>query len=91
MKSWTFSISKEANNFLAKQPQKIRARIMDKLSALKKYLENKEPISIDLKSLSGNWLGFYRIRSGKIRIILTIHQEEFLIKIHEIEFRGSIY
>lgn len=91
MKSWTFSISKDANNFLAKQSQKSCERVMSRLSALKRYLENKEPISIDLKSLNGNWLGFYRIRSGKIRIILTIHQEEFLVKVHEIEFRGSIY
>ncbi len=89
--SWTFQISKESSKFLEKQIPKLQESIKDKLRTLKEYLETGNSIALDLKALKGDWQGFYRIRVGKIRIILTIHTESFLIKIHEINFRGSIY
>ena len=48
-------------------------------------------INIDIKKLKGEWLGFYRIRKGKIRIILTMDAETKSIFIDAVDFRGNVY
>jgi len=47
--------------------------------------------SIDIKKLSGEWEGFYRIRSGKLRIIVEFQFEQSRVHIEEIDWRGNAY
>ena len=54
-------------------------------------LENKNNLIVDLKKLKGAYLGFYRIRAGKVRIIISIDKINHIIKIQNINFRGNIY
>ena len=45
------------------------------------------------KTLKGELKGKYRIRKGKIRIIVTVKDNEVIIEaiIENIDFRGNIY
>jgi len=54
-------------------------------------LNNKADLTINFKKLHGKWNDFYRIKSGKIRILVSIDKENKIIKIHDIGFRGDIY
>lgn len=50
-----------------------------------------EDINIDIKKLKGEWEGFYRIRSGRIRIIVEFQFERNRVYIEEIDWRGNVY
>jgi len=50
-----------------------------------------ESVNIDIKKLGGKWDGFYRIRSGKLRIILEFQFEICRVYIEEIDWRGGAY
>ena len=58
-----------------------------------KYLLKVEPVNIDVKKLSGNLKGYYRIRTGKIRIIfgLTKDNEIIILDVDAIDYRGDVY
>ncbi|MDO8474277.1 MAG: hypothetical protein Q7S62_01935 [bacterium] len=47
--------------------------------------------NLDLKKLKGEWEGFYRIRSGRIRIIAEFNFESSVAFIEEIDWRGNVY
>ena len=59
---------------------------------IKKVIYKKDE-NIDVKELKGNLKGKYRIRQGKIRIIVSIKNNEIIIEviIENIDFRGDIY
>lgn len=46
---------------------------------------------LDIKKMKGDWEGFYRLRIGKNRIILTIEIDSRDIEIYAIGARGDIY
>jgi len=48
-------------------------------------------VNIDIKKLKGEWEGFYRIRSGKLRIIVEFQFERYRAYIEKIDWRGSAY
>ena len=48
-------------------------------------------INIDVKKLKGEWRDFYRIRTGKIRIIISVDIDNELVQIINIGKRGGIY
>jgi len=50
-----------------------------------------ENINIDIKKLKGEWEGFYRIRSGRLRIIAEFQFEQNRVYIEEIDWRGNVY
>jgi mRNA interferase RelE/StbE len=41
--------------------------------------------------MKGKWEGFYRVRSGKIRILLSIDIDEKVLYIDRIGFRGDVF
>ena len=87
-------ISKQSLKFLESQNEKDRKRIIDKIGELKKSLENNLLIpfkSFDIKKLEGDWLGYFRLRLGKYRIIFRIVKDELELYIYNIHFRGEIY
>lgn len=64
--------------------------IIEKIKiALRKF--KGENINIDIKKLSGEWEGFYRIRVGKLRIILEFQFRNYRVFIEEIDWRGGAY
>lgn len=50
-----------------------------------------ETVALDIKRLSGEWLGYYRIRSGKVRIIFSMDFHEKRVHIEVVDYRGSVY
>lgn len=63
--------------------------IVDKISLVIKKLQGAK-INIDVKKLKGDWEGFYRIRSGKIRIIVEFNFASRIVFIEAIDWRGNI-
>ncbi len=47
--------------------------------------------NLDIKKLYGEWEGFYRLRTGKLRIIYLPVWEERILKIYNIVFRSKAY
>jgi mRNA interferase RelE/StbE len=50
-----------------------------------------EHINIDLKKLTGNWDGYYRLRKGKLRIIFEINKIDRVLYVEKIDFRSGVY
>lgn len=50
-----------------------------------------EDVNVDMKKLKVKWLGFFRVRSAKIRIIFKIDSKERIIYVKEIDWRGGAY
>lgn len=63
---------------------------------LEKKSENQSKIlssniNIDVKKLKGEWAGYYRIRKGKIKVILKPDIEFRTIFVDVVDFRGKVY
>lgn len=86
--------SKKATKFLQQLDKTQEKRIRSKILLLKGSLEKHRAIpfdELDIKRLKGNWQGFFRIRAGQIRIIITIEIRDDRIYVYDICFRGSAY
>ena len=86
--------SQNSIKFINKINEKDRERIRDKIQTLLKSIEEQGIIpfkELDIKRLSGSWIGFMRLRIGKVRVILTVDIEKDDLFIYEIDFRGDIY
>ncbi len=87
--------SKRALKFLDRLKEKDKEKVRLKLKVLITSITDKGIIpfkKLKIKQLKGEWKGFLRMRSGKIRIIFRIDKEEGIILIYdEIDFRGDIY
>ena len=87
--NWCVDFSKDALKFLDQNNLK-EDFIVDKIKfALRKF--KGEDINIDIKKLKGEWEGFYRIRFGKLRIIVEFQFEICKAYIDKIDQRGNIY
>ena len=89
LNNWKIRISKQTENFLEVQNLSddfVREYIT---LALRKF--DREDVNISIKKLSGKWEGFYRIRSGKIRIACSFSFKLKIVQIEEIDFRGNSY
>ena len=87
--NWALEYSKDSDKFLNKQPH-LKENLIEELKKFILKLEG-ETINIDVKKLSGNWEGYYRIRKGDLRILIQIDVTERKIYIAKIDFRGSVY
>ena len=60
---------------------------------LVKIIKFQKQINLDFKNLKGELKGKYRIRKGRIRIIVTIKDIEEILEaiIEYIDFRGNVY
>ena len=88
---WTYSFSKSSLKFLEQIDREAKERIKARLLELGDYLEGKSPASVDIKRLKGKWGGFYRLRVGRVRIILSFDRQEKVMRVYDIGFRGDIY
>jgi len=88
---WRYAFSKDAEKSLRKLPPKINNLIVARIKNIGDWLEDKKELFADIRKLHGEWEGFYRLRVGKIRVILSIDEENEIINIHDIGYRGDIY
>ncbi|MDD2566982.1 MAG: type II toxin-antitoxin system RelE/ParE family toxin [Sulfurimonadaceae bacterium] len=53
----------------------------------------KEDINVDVKQLKGDLDQYYRVRSGKIRILFELENDnvKVIAIVSDIDFRGDIY
>jgi len=77
---------RQARNYLARLPFKIKSRILDRLHELQKDHDNT---NIDVDKLKGET--GYRLRVGPYRIIYTRHRDQLIIEVVKIRTRGDIY
>ena len=85
---WRIDYSREAEKFIEKQNIRIEVR-----EELKKFLMRMkgENVNIDIKKLSGEWEGYYRLRKGKLRIIFELSKTDKVLFVERIDFRGDVY
>ena len=85
---WRIDYSREAEKFI--ESQDIRADVSEQL---KKFLMKMKGgnVNIDLKKLSGEWEGYYRLRKGRLRIIFEIDKTDQVLFVDRIDFRGDVY
>ena len=74
---------RQARNYLARLPHKIKSKIVEKLHELK---DNPDDPNLDIDRLKGS-LG-YRLRVGQYRIIYTRYDNELIIEVVKIRPRG---
>ena len=77
---------RQARNYLARLPFKIKSRILDRLHELQK---DPDSTNIDVNKLKGET--GYRLRVGPYRIIYTRHRDQLIIEVVKIRTRGDIY
>jgi mRNA interferase RelE/StbE len=87
-------LSKASVKFLEKLSCKETEKLQDKLALLLQSIETEGLIpfnELDIKSLKGDWKGFFRMRVGKVRVVFTINSEADELQVYDIDFRGNIY
>ena len=89
LKNWKIRISKEADDFL--KVHNFSDEFVQKYISLALQKFDRQDVNIQIKKLSGKWEGFYRIRSGKIRIISSFDFKLKIVEIEEVDFRGNSY
>ena len=77
---------RQARNYLARLPFKIKSRIVNGLHELK---ENPDAPTLDVDTLKEG--AGYRLRVGQYRIIYTRHEDQLIIEVVTIRPRGDIY
>ena len=77
---------RQARNYLARLPLKIKSRILDQLHELQKDPDNP---NFDIDRLKGGT--GYRLRVGPYRIIYTLSNDQLVIEVVKIRTRGDIY
>jgi len=85
---WSVEYSKRANDFIEKQG--IRDKVRDSIKGFILAITGSN-VNVDAKKLKGDWEGYYRIRKGKIRIILKIESESKTVFVDIVDFRGNVY
>ncbi len=86
---WLIKYSKESEKFI--NNENINRSIIKNLINKTLLRLKGEKINLDLKKLKGKWEGFYRIRMGEIRVIVTIDFKNKIIFVYSIDFRRSVY
>ena len=87
--SWRIETSKDAEKFLEKNELTIK-EVKELVVKTIRYFQG-EDTNVDIKKLKGKWKGFYRVRSGRIRIITEFDFENSVVFIEEIDWRGNVY
>ena len=87
--SWRVDYSSQAAKFIQKNPPHVEG-VKECLKLFIKKLSG-ETVSLDIKKMKGTWQDSLRIRKGDIRIIFSINENEKIIHVNVIDFRGDVY
>ena len=91
MAEWSLTISKKAGKVLRSLEKNKQNKVYSNLRALVRWVSFQEKHNLDIKALKGKWTGKYRLRTGELRIIFSIIQEEKVVRVYALDFRGSVY
>ncbi len=80
-------VHKRAARYLKSLPEFQRQRIKQSLRELEDGVTDK----VDVKSMAGEWKGYYRMRIGDIRVIFWIDHKLKTIYVDHIGSRGDVY
>lgn len=86
--------SKQTDKFLKKNTHTVtKTKVIELIKKAALVLILKESANIDLKSLHGEYKGYFRIRYRDVRIIFSILDsgEIVIVNITAIDYRGSVY
>lgn len=86
MSMYELKYRRQARNYLARLPFRIKSRIVSKLHNIK---ENSDDPNLDVDILKGGY--GYRLRVGQYRIIYTRDEDELIVEVVKIRPRGDIY
>ena len=86
---WNVDFSTGVLKFLAKNHID-EEKVLEKIRLAVKFFHG-EAVSIDIKKTKGKWAGFYRVRSGKLRIIAEFNFANHRVFIEIIDWRGAVY
>ncbi|MBI3335256.1 MAG: hypothetical protein HY001_02045 [Candidatus Portnoybacteria bacterium] len=87
--SWEVHLTRKAHKFLGTnniQDKEIFDLVIRATSRFR-----GEDVNIDLKKLTGEWLGFWRVRKGRMRIIAEFDFDNLSVLIEVIDWRGNAY
>ena len=86
---WQIELSRQVDKFAKKE----NIKDDEILTLVKKVIDYSKGLdeNIDVKKMKGKWKGYYRIKIGKIRMILRIDFNNKIAFIDKIDFRGDAY
>ena len=87
--SWRVDLSRDAEKFLGKNKLTV-SEVREIVVKAIRYFQGEDS-NINIKKLKGEWRGFYRVRTGRIRIIAEFDFENSVVFIEEIDWRGNAY
>ena len=87
--SWSIRVSSIAEKYFKKLDKKLQRKIQEKLRALSRQQNPLE--NVQVRALTGELKGFYRLRIGDYRIIFALLEEEKVIAVVNILPRGDAY
>ena len=87
--SWSIRVSSIAEKYFKRLDKKLQRKIKEKLLALSRQQNPLE--NVQVRALTGELKGFYRLRIGDYRIIFALLEEEKVIAIVNILPRGDAY
>ena len=86
---WKINLSKQTDRFVRNNKIKDN-EILSFINKFINYCKGSDE-NIDVKRIKGKWKGYYRIRIGKVRIILKIDFKEKIIFVDRMDYRGRVY
>lgn len=86
---WKIEIGKQTDKFL-KQENIDDNELLLVIKKFVNYLKGEDE-NINVKKLKGKWLGYYRIRLGRLRIIVKVDFKGKVIFIDRMDYRGDVY
>jgi mRNA interferase RelE/StbE len=84
--SYSVNFESESIADLDNLTQAVRLRILNKIEWLSVNFEQIDPLP-----LTGQWLGFYKLRVGDYRVIYELDRESKLIIITRVGHRSEVY
>lgn len=87
--SWKIDIKPAAEKQFRKLDKKTRKRLKDALLALEK--ENNPLLATNVRPLTGELRGDYRLRTGRWRVLFTPDEDKKIIHIYAIIPQGDAY
>jgi len=86
---WKINLSKQTDRFMRKKKIKDN-EILSFINKFINYSKGSDE-NIDVKRIKGKWKGYYRIRIGKVRIMLKVDFKEKIIFVDRMDYRGRVY
>lgn len=80
-------VHKRASRYIERMDRRIKAQLIAKLEDLAK---NPDAMS-GVKPMAGEWVGFFRLRHGNLRVIYLLDRANDMIVIAHVGPRGDVY